>query len=473
MFADKSQSGDSVAPSESQQGMLIKDEVLNNLSSVANIAQFVSFAPDLSQRFSSVHGYQANHLFRSIEQASLALLDASIEASVNVRSFTPRDPKSREFIYGLKTHHEVVAAVKRLAADGLYTIINETIDVNDGGVSGVLIGDVLEFAPGDTPRCVEKPGTASLPRRTGMRLLELVYNFNPNFQFDPGLRVEFSLHPLRRGVRHEHTIIWELEDVGVTEIKADLHWPNLFSRFIGDKVFGLLVAHTIGLPVPFTTAICRALPPFTFGESTGTGERWIRTCPVEQVPGKFTTQRGWRDPYKLMFDEDPDGNAIASILSQEGVEAIYAGALVSTLDGDQIIEGVKGGGDAFMLGQIAPQDLPSEVVGSVKELYEKAEASLGAVRFEWVYDGTRAWIVQLHKGSTQTVGRIIYPGKADFYHEFRLSDGIDALRSLISKVKGKRDGIVVLGDVGITSHIGDLLRRAAIPSYIESARAGN
>lgn len=256
--------------------------------------------------------------------------------------------------------------------------------------------------------------------------------------------------------------------MGDTELRAETRWPNRFSRFIGDKAFGLLVAHTVGLAVPLTTVISRALPPFTFGESTGIAEKWIRTCPVEQVPGKFTTQRGWRDPYKLMMDEDPKGDMLASILSQEGVEAVYSGALVTTPEGTQIIEGVKGSGDAFMLGQMAPQSLPDNVIQGVRRLYEKAELNLGPVRLEWVYDGSRAWAVQLHKGATVTTGRIVYPGKANLYHEFKLSEGINALRSLISKVEGTDDGIIVSGDVGVTSHIGDLLRRAKIPSHIIS-----
>lgn len=454
--------------SRSKHDLLFKDAVLDKLNVVANIAQFVSFAPDLSQRFSSVRGYAGNFPFASIETAAAALLKASPEGSVNVRSFTPANSKSREFIYGLKTTHDVSAVVRRLASGGLYTIVNETVDVNDGGVSGVLIGDILEFAPGDTPRCVEKPGTASLSRENGLRLLEFVYNFIPNLDFDQQLRVEFSIHPLRRGVRHEHTIVWELEDVGATEIRANTRWPNRFSRFVGDKAFGLLVAHTIGLAVPLTTVISRALPPFTFGESTGVAEKWIRTCPIEQAPGKFTTQRGWRDPYKLMADEDPEANMLASILSQESVEAVYSGALVTTPEGTPIIEGVKGSGDDFMLGRMSPQSLPDEVTQSVRWLYEKAELNLGPVRLEWVYDGNRAWAVQLHKGATVTTGRTVYPGKADLYHEFKLSEGIDALRSLISKVEGTGDGIIVLGDVGVTSHIGDLLRRAKIPSHIAS-----
>src|SRR5205085_475757 len=158
---------------------------------------------------------------------------------------------------------QIVENVRRLAASGLYTILNETIDVRDGGVSGVVLGDIIEFAPGDTPRCVEKPGTAALPREAGTRLLKTVYGFLPAVAaYGHTTRVEFSLHPLRRGSRQDHTIIWELESVGASRAKADVRWPNRFSSFIGDKAFGLLIADLFGLPVPRTTVISRAIAPF-------------------------------------------------------------------------------------------------------------------------------------------------------------------------------------------------------------------
>jgi hypothetical protein len=444
-----------------------KDEILDRLGEVANVAQFVSFSPQVQQRYARVHGFAPNHLYESTGAAVGALLKAAPDGTVNVRSFMPDDPKSREFIYGLKDVHEVVAHVRRLAATGLFTIVNETIDVNDGGVSGVLLGDVLEFAPGDTPRCVEKPGTASLARSLGLGLLETIYNFRPRLDYPPTQRVEFSLHPLRRGYLHDHTIIWELETFAHTEGTADTRWPNRFSRFIGDKTFGLLMADALGLPVPATMVIPRFLAPFRFGRETGTGEIWFRTCPVEQVPGKFTTQRGWTDPFKLMAEEDSTGTAIASVLAQESVEAAYSGALVSTAAGEPIIEGVCGAGEEFMVGRIAPQQLPDKVQDSVRRLYEEASRQLGPVRFEWVYDGKLTWVVQLHRGATATSGRTVYPGEANKFRQFKVADGIDALRALISEVQETGEGIILVGDVGVTSHLGDLLRRAKIPSRIE------
>jgi hypothetical protein len=186
------------------------------------------------------------------------------------------------------------------------------------------------------------------------------------------------------------------------------------------------------------------------------------------VPGKFTTHRGWLDPYKLMDDEDPKGTAIASILHQVGVAARYSGALVTDAHGRTTIEGVSRFGDDFMIGRRSPEDLPASVKRDVRRVFESARKRLGPVRFEWVHDGKRVWIVQLHVGATAGSGRTIYPGVARHFHRFDTERGIDALRELIKTVDGSGEGIVLVGRIGITSHFGDLLRRARIPSRIES-----
>lgn len=455
-------------PGDAAQGRPhFKDAVLDWLSERANVAQFVSFGPDLAQRHSRVRGFDANHRFATLEDAAASLLRASADGSVNIRSFTPENPKSREFIYGLREAERAAAEVRRLAHAGLYTIVNETVNVADGGVSGVCVGDLIEFAPGDTPRCVEKPGTASLPRGPGLGLLEKVYGFRPSLDYPVEARVEFSLHPLRRGVRHEHTIVWELEEVGLAGLSPELLWPNIFSRFLGDKAFGLLVGDMLGAPVPRATVFARAVAPFAFGERTGTGEFWIRTCPVEQDPGRYTTRRGWLDPYRLLADEDPAGDRIASVLSQEGVAASFSGSLVADAEGRVTVEGVKGFGDDFMVGQAGVEELPEEVRADVMRLFEFLSARLGPVRMEWVHDGRKVWLVQLHRGATPTSGSTIFPGEASRYHVFEVAGGIEALRALIAEVRGSGEGIVLRGNVGVTSHFGDLLRRARIPSRIE------
>jgi hypothetical protein len=441
-----------------------KDAILDRLGSAANIAQFVSFNPQLQQRYSLIRGFDPNHIFSSLEEAAAALLSAAPDNSVNVRSYTPDDPKSREFVYGLKSAADIAANTRRL-----YTILNETVDIHDGGVSGVALGDVIEFAPDDTPRCVEKPGTVSLSRRMGLQLLKTVYGFAPALDYPSSFRVEFSIHPLRRGYRNDHTIVWELENVGESAITAQPQWANNFSRKIGDKAFGLLIADLMELPVPRTTVIPRFIAPFSFGQTTGTSEFWIRTCPPEPVPGFFTTKRGWIDPFKLLATEDADGIGIASVLSQEGVEAYYSGALISDEQDKPIIEGVRGFGDDFMLGLSSREDLPLEVKTKVHQLYETVAAKLGAARMEWVFDGAQVWVVQLHRGATATSNEFIYPGAPTNYRYFETKDGIGNLRTLIKEVQKTGEGIVLRGNVGVTSHFGDVLRKAKIPSKIERA----
>lgn len=443
-----------------------KDDILDRIARRANVAQFVSFGPDLAQRHAWVRGHHPGHRFGSVEEAVAAILAASPEGTVNVRSWEPESPKSRCFLYGRGDPGEILGELRRLAGEGLYTILNETVDVLDGGVSGVAFGDALELAPGDTPRCVEAPDAAGLPRDLGLRLLETVYGFRPSLPAKTHQRVEFSLHPVRRGYGREHTILWEVEEPGPPPTTPRIVWPNRFSRHVGDKTFGLLIADALGLPVPRTRVIPRGLAPFSFGTPTGTAETWLRTCPREQIPGRFTTRHGWTDPYRLLQEEDPGGDLIASVLAQDGIDARFSGALV-TADGEPLIEGVAGFGDDFMLGRRAPEELPPEIAGSLRDLYRRAAGKLGPVRFEWAHDGARPWIIQLHRGASTAAGRVIFPGEAERFHVLETARGIDALRELIARVEGKAEGIVLVGHVGVTSHFGDLLRRARVPSRIE------
>ncbi len=464
--------------------LLQKDEVLDRLAEVTNVAQFVSFAPNGEQRFARINSLQPNFKFTSRAAAIRCILAAAPEGSVNVRSYQPEHPKSREFIYGLRSVGDVESAVRRLTQSGLFVIVNETINVRDGGVSGVAYGDVLEFAPDDTPRCVEKPGTLAIPRELGSKLLRTVYGFEPDLPFLRTQRVEFSVHPERRGSRREHTIVWELEDVGDAGLHATPSWPNNFSRHLGDKAFGLLLGDALGLPIPSTTVVSRRVAPFRFGRPTGTGETWIRTCPREPVPGKYSTFRGWRDPFALLMTEDPNGETLASVISQEGVDGKFSGALITSVDRSLTIEGIEGLGDTFMKGDSAPTfrveidskgavrsrtgDVPEDVLRSVRDVYGHTAEQLGAVRFEWVFDGKETWLVQLHRGASASVGRTIVPGEHANFRRFSVSRGLEELRALIASVDPEKEGIILEGEVGITSHFGDVLRRARVPSRIET-----
>ena len=446
-----------------------KDESLNRLAESINVAQFVSFLPGHASRqaYSRVLGYAPNHKFKSVHAALTALYERSSEHSINVRSFRPDDPRSHEFIYGLKSVDDAMSAVSRIAVAGFHVIVNETIDVKDGGVSGVIQGDVIEFAPDDTPRCVEKPGVASLPRNWGLRILSTVYNFVPELNVPRDFRLEFSIHPRPRGWKYTHTIGWELEKVGRIAFKPKTQWPNQFSRMLGDKVFGLLISHQIGLPVPKTTVVARRIAPFSFGVDSGTAECWIRTSPREQMPGKFTTHRGWIDPFLLLANEDPDGTKIASVIAQQGVRPEFSGALIVQRDGTQKIEGKAGEGESLMRGMAVPEPLPKRVESDVRHLFKKAAERLGAVRFEWVHDGRKAWIVQLHRGATQSIATVLVPGEAEHWRSFEVKRGLEALRVELDMMN-LDEGIRLIGQVGLTSHIADVIRRAGKPARISA-----
>ena len=445
-----------------------KDAVLDELADAANVAQFVSFGPgfDLTQRFCHVRGFPPNQAFGSAESAVTALLHMSGEQSVNIRSFDAAHARVGEFTYRLTDVHSVMVQLRRLAASGMHTIVNETIDVHDGGVSGVLYGGIIEFAPGDTPRCVEKPGTVAFRSDVGRSVIETVYGFRLDVDYPDDVRTEFSIHPLKRGVRHEHTVLWEIERLERVTLKSTLRWPNRFSRLIGDKVFGLVVADAIGLRVPASTVVGRRVGPFRFGRPTGSAEHWIRTAPVEPNPGRFTTRKGWLDPFSLLMHEDHDGASIASVVWQEEVQPAYSGAAIISAGGTEVIEGVRGVGSDFMLGRQAPEALPAEVIEDVRHLLKRLWTQIGGTSVEWVHDGRDLWVVQLHQAGTTVSDMEIYPGRPRREISFAASKGLAALRELIESVQGTDTGIVLEGEVGVTSHLGDVLRKARVPSRV-------
>ncbi|CAA2137693.1 hypothetical protein [Methylobacterium bullatum] len=448
---------------------LRKDKALVALADRGgNVAQFVSFVPTtdgtLHVAYSRVAGFAADHPFPDVETALRSLLEKSPARSINLRSYTPDSPRSRTFLYGLTDAAVALEAAEGLAGEGLYVIANETIDIHDGGVSGVVLGDMIEFAPDDTPRCVEKPGVASLPIAWGQSILKTVYGFLPALDAGAG-RLEFSIHPERRGWRQDHTLVWEYEDGSASVGKPALHWPNRFSRLIGDKAFGLLVAHEAGLAVPWTTVIGRRVPPFSFGTRTGETEVWIRTCPTEPEPGRYSTFKGWRDPYRLLAEEDPDGDRIMSVLRQDAVPARYSGAAIIGGDGTLVIEGLAGEGDRLMLGEQLPEMLPPLVRDAVAAAYVRAEQALGPVRFEWVFDGERLWVVQLHIGATESMPDALVPGEAENWLELDAQTPLHELRQHLEALP-INTGLRLIGVVNATSHIADLLRKAGVPTRI-------
>jgi hypothetical protein len=448
---------------EIKDNMRLKDEILDYYSSNFNVAQFVSYSPCLSPRYSRIFGQMHNYHCKNIKETLRILIDNSQDKSVNIRTFMPDVLKGNPFHYGIKDVSSAYELLQKYSQEGYYTIVNETIDINDGGVSGVVMNNIIEFSPNDTPKCVDKPGVCSLPKDMGMSILNKIYGFTPNIDFGNNFRVEFSIHPKRRGFCKEHTIIWEVEQIDECHITPHISWPNNFSRFIGDKVFGLLIADEIGLFVPKSIVFSRNVAPFSFGKKTGLSEVWFRTSPSEKNPGKYPTYFGWTDPFQVFQDEDVFSD-VASVLSQYSVDAQFSGAAIPARNG-LIIEGVKGFGDDFMIGKESPIKLPKELILKIEKIYNTLDSILRKVAFEWVYDGKNIWIVQFSKTSFLSDSKIIYPGKANEYKPFFIEKGLDSLREVITSLK-PNTGIELIGKIGISSHYGDILRNARIPSRL-------
>lgn len=434
----------------------MKDEHLFELAQEFNTARFFSVGPNEKIRFAAISLGETGAP-ASLDEALRRLL--AVAGAVNVRTFTENpDARSLPFDYGLDTVPTARSIVKAHLARGLHVIVNETVDVNDHGVSGIVDGPVTEFAPDSTPRDVERKAFASLPTAMAERILDTVYQFDTQLTKFDG-RVEFSLHPQPVGLRQTGILVWELgpHELDATA-SAAMVWPNLFSRLLGDKTFGLLVADACGEPVPQTTAMPRRIAPFSFGRATGLHQRWLRTAPVVQEPGRFLTTPIWEDAFAVMQREDPNGKRIAAVLSQAAVDAQYGGAAALAADGGVTIEGVPGTGLDFMSGA-APAPLPPSVVAVVRSALDRLRAELGhPVSIEWLVDERTLWIVQLHVDP-------VPPAQAEprAWVELDTSLGLEHVRTAVRRLAREGQGAVLTHQVGLTSHIGQVLRASGVP----------
>lgn len=458
--------------------LILKDDKLNSIyvNNYGNIAQFISISPEKNLKYVYINNFYETYERLSLRDLILVLIKSARSRSVNIRSFSISNMKGNKLIYN-KTEEdiaEILEVINQNCINGKYSIINENIDINDGGVSGVMLSNIAEFAPKDTPKCVDKEGVCILPKDMANYMFEKIYGFKPKINFPYEYRVEFSIHPNREGYSKEHTIIWEYELFGTYNESFRLSWPNKFSEFIGDKVFGLLIADYLNLNVPNTFVIAREVAPFQFGKDTGSYEKWIRTCPITKEPGKYYSGMYWTDPFVLLDNEEKNGFNkvnIASILSQQSVEAVYSGAsIVRNNSKKDIVEGVEGYGNNFMLGVEEPLNvLPIEVLNKVKQLNDIIRDNyylLGDVSIEWVYDGKKVWVVQLNQIKTSGYNNIIVDGNPKYYRIFDVKEGLESLRKLIWEIKDDNIGISLKGNIGITSHFGDLLRQKNIPSKV-------
>ena len=442
----------------------MKDDNLLELSRSANVAQFASFSPSGRPRVAVLR--EPVDLDRVSSDALLErLLESSSDHRINLRTFLESgENRSLPFEMGIQSLEEARARVKAFNALGYHVICNESIDLHDGGVSGVALDGFVEFAPGKTPRAVEEAGVARLSRDIAIRILSIVYQVAIDIPDSTGQRIEFSVHPRKRGVRSGHVIVWASQTAAWTSPTPPPMWPNDFSRHLGDKVFGLLVADAYGAPVPFTTVTPRNVAPFTFGKRTYTGDWWIRTAPAIPEGGLFPTLRGWRDPYALL-SQTPASDHIASVLSQEGVPPLFSGGAYVDLHGEMQVSGVCGDGENYMQGEQPAEALPNRVASAVKSLLAGLRETIGDVRLEWVYDGEQAWIVQCHAGRWPVHGLVIRDGECSNWVEIDASMKLNELRESLRRLP-EQTGVIVRGEFGFASHKMELIIETGRPARL-------
>lgn len=444
---------------------IYKDDILDDLSRTGNIARF--FSAESTDTGTWVrHNHTGVRIKGNKDIVALVdhLLSVSISGRVNIRTFRPHAPEGNPFEFGLSDRAEVLDKVYGFLDEGYIIIVNEEIPVDDGGYSAVYQSGVVEIVPGATPRGVETGDPAALPLDLAIEVTQVIFGIDISFlRAELDSRVEFSIHPRPCGVRNEHVIVWEKRRVadGVEDVTP--RWPNALSRHVGDKAYGLVMAYLSDAApnIPRTTVIARKVAPFTFGRPTGSPVRWSRSVPAVKSPGELPTYDHWVDPYAVAAEH---GEAIESILSQDGVRAAYAGALM--IGEEIIVEGVRGFGEDYMLGQDGPQELPKAVVTLAQEIGRALRAEFGTLTAEWVYDESgKLWIVQINQLSA-VESATWTRDDAIWWHDYYPSEGVEALRSLVTALPAAT-GVVVHGKVGVTSHVGDILRRAHVPHLFD------
>ena len=176
---------------------------------------------------------------------------------------------------------------------------------------------------------------------------------------------------------------------------------------------------TLAVPlraVPAITVVGCRVAPFRFGRPIGSGEQWLRTCPAEPVPGRFLTQRGWRDPFDPLAAEDPSGAAVVVVLGQEG-SGPAGGRRPPGDDGGLLVEGVAGFGDDFMLGRAAPTPLPEHGLDDVRRVGPAPRPPRpGPLRRAHV--GHDAWVLRLQLATVAASATSVYPGVPSRWHRF-------------------------------------------------------
>lgn len=431
----------------------LKDEALFQLSRKRNVANFASFYPEGKIRFQVL---PENKKVKTLEGAIAALLR---KGKVNIRSFRGNET-GNPFMTGLDDADEIARKANMLMNEGFYIILNEDIPRHGRMASGVICGNQVEFAPCDTPRCVERE-CSCMPADWAETMLSRWLSARV-FLPRPKERLEFSVYPYGVGARNGNVVFWERGEK--CSMKINIIQPDQFSRHIGDKAWGLFLAWSArgGLDINIPECVVYkkgyGMPFLSFGEDTGSENVWTRTCPKVAMPGKYATLKGFHDPFKLMEKEDPTGDELNCVMIQREVNAKWSGA--AWKNGNVLnIEGVPGFGDDFMLAKKNPLVPPPDIYSEVEKLLKiLSRLFKKGVKIEWVFDGEKLWLVQMH------VEDIVFEpdkSKVDKWIGWNPSDGLDVLREIIKN--NPESGVILHERIGLSSHAADIIRKAKVP----------
>lgn len=459
-------------------------ENLMKLAESVNVALFCGFRPVNGQpSFVGSNFLQNSDAFHEsidMESAVKLLFERSHMQAVSVRSHPVDDATNRSFDYWIEDPATAISLVYEYARQNCVVVVNEGIPVETLTCAGVVQDEIIEFAPMDTPRCVELAGVCSLPRKWGENILRYVFGIGLDLESFRQHRVEFSMHKFEAGSRNNRVLIWEVEPAAAIQTQP-LIWPNRFSRFLGDKAFGLLIAEQMGLRIPRTRYFHREFGiEFAFGIPTNSKDHIDRICPTDQIndqgssptlrnqaakPLSFLTQfegekSGQNDPFKGVAYH---GFKYPSVLRQDWIHPHSSGKTATRTNGDPLHEGVSGSGFDYMLGHSPPEALNQVVVRDLDALFWELKSTLGDVEFEWVHDGSKLWVVQLNQSGSLAEFDWIYKGTPDKWINI---DGFGSYNEFRKLVKNLNSGIGVLveGRFGLTSHKAGLLRSSQIPS---------
>jgi hypothetical protein len=128
------------------------------------------------------------------------------------------------------------------------------------------------------------------------------------------------------------------------------------------------------------------------------------------------------------------------------------------------IDGVRGEGDSFMVGDTGSVRLTSAVEESVASVARHLHAVIGPVKIEWVFDGRFAWVVQLSPLGKASDARIGDDAGVE-WEEFRFQKGrLEEFRNRVLALRGSNKGILVIGNVSPLSHVGEIAEQYGVPT---------